>query len=127
MVPLMDCMFLLLTFFIYVATTMALQRGIPVELAHAASGESLAKETDPIQIYLRTSGELYVEEKTMTELELAVHLRAMVSRPRAPRPVVINAERGVLHERVVEILDLARQSGVRQVVLAVEPREAATP
>ncbi len=127
MVPLIDCMFLLLTFFIYVATAMVLQRGIPVDLAHASSGEPLQKDLEPIQIFIRSSGELFLEETPVTEAALISHLRALVrsgvsSDGRFTRPVVVSADKGVVHERVVEILDLSRQSGVTQVVLAVEPK-----
>lgn len=119
MVPLIDCMFLLLTFFIYIATAMVLQRGIPVDLAQASSGETLSRELKPIHIFIRNSGELFLEESRVTEGELASRLRTMVGQ----RPVVINADKGVLHQRVVDVLDLARHSGAKQVVLAVEPKE----
>lgn len=122
MVPLMDCMFLLLTFFIYIATTMALQRGIPVDLAQAASGETLSKEHQPIHLFIRSSGELYLEERPVSESELSGQLRRMTSGS-SRRPVVVNADKGVVHEVVVRMLDLARQSGVSQVILAVEPKE----
>lgn len=126
MVPLMDCMFLLLTFFIYIATTMALQRGIPVDLAEAASGEALSKEIKPIHVFIRNSGELYLEENRVTEGELFSRLRTFSAAPEgrgSSRPVVVNADRGVVYEKVVQILDLARESGITQVILAVEPKE----
>jgi biopolymer transport protein ExbD len=120
-------MFLLLTFFIYIATAMVLQRGIPVDLAHAASGEPLTKEVKPISVFVRSSGELYLEETLVTEADLSSRLRALATAEapkwsKSPRPVVVNADKGVLHEKVVEVLDLARESGVAQVILAVEPK-----
>ena len=126
MIPLIDCMFLLLTFFIYIATTMVLQRGIPVELAHAASGEPLQKELLPIHIFIRSSAAVYLEESPISEADLIRRLRVLTAQ-RAQRPVVLNAEKGVLHEKVVRILDLARQSGAKQVILAVEPGESYPP
>lgn len=131
MIPLIDCMFLLLTFFIYVATAMVLQRGIPVDLAHASSGEPLTREVKPIHVFIRSSGELYLEEVPVTEADLISRLRAFAasdtsSGSRSSRPVVVNADKGVLHEKVVEVLDLARESGMSEVILAVEPKEAAS-
>lgn len=132
MIPLIDCMFLLLTFFIYVATSMVLQRGIPVDLAHASSGEPLTKEVKPVHVFIRSSGELYLEERPVTRAELSSRLHAFAasdasSGSKSPRPVIVNADKGVLHERVVEALDLARESGISQVVLAVEPKETDSP
>ncbi len=128
MVPLIDCMFLLLTFFIYIATAMVLQRGIPVDLAHASSGETLRRELKSIQIFIRNSGEIFLGETRVTEGDLSSRLRtlvgsAAVSGSSPQRPVVINADKEVLHQRVVDVLDLARQSGAKQVVLAVEPKK----
>lgn len=120
MVPLIDCMFLLLTFFIYVATTMAVQRGIPLHLATASTGEAAGKEALPT-ISIDREGRLYLNKRPVTEERLRGELTALAG-SREPKPVVIQADRGVLHERVVAVLDLARQSGVPEVVFAVEPR-----
>lgn len=121
MVPLIDCMFLLLTFFIYVATTMALQRGIPIDLAQAHSGESLQRESEPIPVFIRRTGELYLKDAPVTEETLSQQLRVK-ARQGDPRSVVLHADEAVLHRRVVEILDLVRESGTPQVILAVEPK-----
>jgi biopolymer transport protein ExbD len=65
----------------------------------------------------------------VSESELRAHLRAFAAGEAqgkagvAPTRLVVNADKGVLHERVVEVLDLARESGVREVLLAVEPRQ----
>ena len=37
--------------------------------------------------------------------------------------VVINADNGVQHGRVVEIMDQARQTGVTKLSIAVKPKE----
>lgn len=119
MIPLIDCMFLLLTFFIYVATAAVSQAGIPLDLATASTGETIEKEPLPT-ISIDEKGLLYLNKTPVTEEYLRMELKKMALSTR-PKPVVIHADKKVLHEQVVGILDLARQSGVSQVVFAVEP------
>lgn len=120
MVPLIDCMFLLLTFFIYVATTMVVQRGIPMKLATATTGESSGKELFPT-VSIDREGRLYWNKFPVTEDRLRGELKKLAASS-STKPVVIHADKGVVHEWVVAILDLARQCGVPDVVFAVEPR-----
>lgn len=126
MVPLIDCMFLLLTFFIYIATTMVIQRGIPVKLATAETGESTQKDPTAIHVSIKPSGEIYLEADPVSDEMLAQRLRTL-ARGGDGRPVVLSADSGVFHRRVVEVLDAIRQSGVSQVIFAVEPRGTKTP
>jgi len=120
MVPLIDCMFLLLTFFIYVATTMVLQRGIPMKLATATTGESSGRESFPT-VSIDREGRLYLNNVPMAEEQLQGELQRLAASS-TPKPVVIHADKGVVHEQVVGILDLARRCGVPDVIFAVEPR-----
>lgn len=119
MVPLIDCMFLLLTFFIYVATTFVVQQGIPMDLATASTAEAAGKERFAT-VSIDRSGHLYLNEDPITQEQLRKELSAMAMAC-PPKPVVLQADKGVVHEQVVGVLDLARQCGVPQVVFAVEP------
>ena len=118
MVPLIDCMFLLLTFFIYVAATMAAQHGIPVNLATASTGETAGKE-EAATISIDQAGQWYLNKRPITEEQLRGELKRLASLA-LPKPVVIQADKEVVHSQVVEVLDLARQCGVPQVVFAVQ-------
>jgi len=122
MVPLIDCMFLLLTFFIYVATTMVIQRGIPLHLATATTGDSEGREPFPT-VSIDQEGRLYLNKVPITEERLREELRGLAASS-TPNPVIIHADKGVVHEQVVGVLDLARQCGVPDVIFAVEPRPA---
>ncbi len=125
MIPLIDCMFLLLTFFIYVATAAVSQAGIPLDLATASTGQAVGKELLPT-ISIDETGLLYLNKTPITEEQLKMELKKMAMTTH-PKPVVIRADKGVVHEQVVGILDLARQSGVSQVVFAVQPSDQRSP
>jgi biopolymer transport protein ExbD len=117
MVPLMDCVFLLMTFFIYIATQMVLERGIPVDLAHASSAEPLSNQQQPIHLFIRRDGMLFFDDRLVSVEELPLMLHG----GDAQKPVVVHADKGVLHEQVVQVLDAAREGKVSEVILAVEP------
>lgn len=121
MIPLMDCMFLLLCFFIYVTLTMVVQRGIFVDLARAKTGESV-KEQEKNSLYLTVNrlGELFMDKAPVSEAELGQKLRQFRQRHKNGA-VVINADKGATHEKVMRALDLVRQNGIAQVVFNVEP------
>ncbi len=121
MIPLMDCMFLLLCFFIYVTMSMVVQRGIFVDLAKAKTGE-LVKEQEENSLYLTVSrqGEFFIDKTPVTENGLPQRIRQFRQQHKSGA-VVINADKGTTHERVMRVLDLVRQNGVAQVVFNVEP------
>ncbi len=120
MIPLIDCMFLLLTFFIYVRMTMTLQKGIPVDLAAATTGEA-PKEERITHLSIDAGGRVYLDKRPVSEEELRAGLRSLALQA-APRPVLVQADKGVLHARVIEVVDWARQAGVPQVIFSVQAR-----
>ncbi len=121
MIPLMDCMFLLLCFFIYVTMSMVVQRGIFVDLAKAKTGESV-KEQEKNSLYLTVNrqGEFFIDKTPVTEGGFPLKIRQFRQQHKNGA-VIINADKGTTHERVMKALDLVRQNGVAQVVFNVEP------
>ena len=125
-VPLMDVMFLLLSFFIYVTMRMVMHGGIPVDLAAAKSAEPVTRDQRLAYLSVAADGRAFLDEQPMTDDELATALHQLKTRA-VPVTVVLNADRAVTHARVVQVLDLARQADVGQVVFAVESPAKASP
>ena len=125
-VPLMDVMFLLLSFFIYVTMRMVMHGGIPVDLAAAKSAEPVTRDQRLAYLSIAADGRAFLDEQPMTDDELATALHQLKTRA-VPVTVVLNADRAVTHARVVQVLDLARQADVGQVVFAVESPAKASP
>ncbi len=121
MIPLMDCMFLLLCFFIYVTMSMVVQRGIFVDLAKAETGESV-KEQEKKSLYLTVNrgGELFVDKEPVNKEDLPQRLRQF-RQEHKEGVVVLNADKGTTHEKVMGVLDFVRQNGIAEVVFTVEP------
>ena len=121
MVPLIDCMFLLLVFFIYSMLSMVLHRGIKIDLPEARTAP--VHKEDYLSISVTKSGEIYLEQAPVTIEELGGRLR----QSRAARPdlkVFIGGDREARYEQVIRVMDLVRQVGISQVALETKWKEA---
>ena len=117
--PLIDVMFLLLCFFIYVTMMMVVQKGIFVDLASAKSGTDMQEEKKLLTLSIDHSGQIYLDKELIEESRLKERLREY----KKEDPVlVINADKGVEHRRVIGLLDLVRQEGMSEIVFTVEPQ-----
>ena len=60
-VPLIDCMFLLLVFFVYSMMTMTQPRGVPVSLPHASTASTIREE--PLAVSITEAGEIFLDKE----------------------------------------------------------------
>jgi biopolymer transport protein ExbD len=73
-IPMVDVMFLLLVFYILSTIAMTTERGIPVSLPAAASGQTVAAEE--IVVSINAQGEVYLNQKRVELPELGAAMRA---------------------------------------------------
>jgi biopolymer transport protein ExbD len=118
-IPMIDTMFFLLVFFMVATLSMTMERGIPVNLPHAASAHDEIKQV--ITLTLTKEGKLYVDKvEVASPAEVALRLSSLVTAG-TDVSVVINADRAVEHGKVVDLMDGARQAGVSRIAVAVRP------
>ena len=114
MIPLMDCMFLLLCFFIYAMLSMSVNRGIAVELPFARSSHI---EKNPYHdISIARSGALFLDKRPVSLQELP----AMLARLKQKEPGVeirISGDKNSAYEMVVRVMDVVRGAGIQKVSL----------
>jgi biopolymer transport protein ExbD len=120
-IPMIDTIFFLLVFFMISTLSMARFTGVQVNLPKAASGSQPPTET--VVISLTKEEQLFFNKTQVSKDSLLQSLRAELAK-NPELLVVINADDGVQHGRVVEIMDDARQTGVSKLSIAVNPREA---
>ena len=119
-VPMIDTIFFLLVFFMIASLSMAQYRGVQVNLPKAATGSQPPAET--AMLTLTKEGALYLNKQAMERGALLEALRGQLS-AKPDLLVLINADDGVEHGRVVELLDKARQAGATRLSIAVKPKE----
>jgi biopolymer transport protein ExbD len=118
-IPMIDTMFFLLVFFMMAALSMTVQKGLPVNLPHAASAQDEVNE--PVTLTVMKNGELYFDkEKINSPAEAALRL-ATKDQAGGGVSVVINADRGVEYGKVIDLMDAVRQAGVSRIAVAVTP------
>lgn len=119
MIPLIDVTFQLLSFFIYVSLFMALQKGIPLKLPQADT--TVQEHSQALEVSLDARGEVFLEGEPVRLELLGEKLMAMAS-SRETQRVVLRGDRWVPYERVMEVLDRIRSSGLSKVSLEAQPR-----
>lgn len=113
MAPLIDCVLLLLVFFMLTASYV--NRGIPVELPSTRSSDPLEKG---VSITVDREGNIFLDG---SPIELNALREQLSNRTREDlEQVVLRADRGVAVGRVVEVIDIARELG-SEVSLVTEP------
>ena len=117
MVPLIDIIFLLLVFFIYVMLSMTINRGIEVQLPEAATAE-VQKENCAVLAIDKTRG-LTIDKKPVAWAQLIAVLDER-RRQSDEDMLLIRADRTVPYDLVFKALDSARAAGYRDVSLMAE-------
>jgi biopolymer transport protein ExbD len=119
-IPMIDTIFFLLVFFMISTLSMARFTGVQVNLPKATSGSQPPTET--IVISLTKDDQLFFNKNQMSGESLRQSLRAELTK-NPELLVVINADDGVQHGKVVELMDQARQTGATKLSIAVKPKE----
>ncbi len=120
-IPMIDTIFFLLVFFMISTLSMAQYRGMPVNLPKAASGQQAPAESAAITI--DKERRIFLNKEEVDRAALGDLLRQQLEQ-NADLLVVINADDGVEHGRVVEVMDIARGANVSRMAIAVKPKES---
>ena len=121
MVPLIDCMFLLLVFFIYSMLSMVLHRGIKVDLPQARTAP--VHQEDYLSIAITRNGDIYLDQTRVTLEQLGAQIRQR-KEVQPDLKVFIGGDREARYEQVIQIMDMVRQIGLSQVALETKWKEA---
>lgn len=120
-IPMIDTMFFLLVFFMVATLSMTLQRGIPVNLPHAATAQEELRQV--VTLTVTKEGKLLFDKEPIASVEDAAARLGRWKASGTDVSVVINADRSVEHGQVVELMDAVRQAGVTRIAIAVKPKE----
>ena len=112
MIPLMDCIFLLLIFFIYIMISMTLNRGIKVDLPSAVT--SAISREDYISITVDKKNRVYLNKKEVRIKDLLSEIEA-ISSGMPTKPILINGDKESDLGMAITILDLLRSRGIHEV------------
>lgn len=121
--PLIDCVFLLLIFFLVTSMIKRFERQIPVSLSDGTSSISVEASDDSYPIAVSRKGVMYGPDSpnhygVMKFRSLADpdgFLRAVIAERGAEAPVTVNVEKGTRFQEVIKVQDRLEILGFKQV------------
>ena len=114
-IPLVDVMLVLLIIFM-VTTAFTKDRELGLKLPQSKSGAAAPQRNRDLTIALTRAGALYADGQKVTQAQLPALMRARLKSDPAVK-VIIKGDGGVAYERVVKVMDSARQAGLTSVSL----------
>lgn len=116
-VPLIDVMFALLTFFIMSTLFLTRSQGLPVNLPKAATGQ--VERPAQVTVTINKSGQMFLDKQAISIEQLENGVRQKVQ-PQQQMMVVINADEGVSHGQVVAVMDKVRRVDGAKLAIATQ-------
>ena len=113
---LIDIVFLLLIYFL-LTTNFLVDEGIKIKLPQANASAPQTEEV--ITVYVDQEGRAYLENKEISEARLFERLREMIGN-KENELVVVRADRAVILNKAVKVMDLAKAAGAGRLCLATE-------
>ncbi len=114
MAPLIDCVFLLLIFFLVATTLKKHEPELPVDLPYSAVSIMAAKDSSSLVLGLDADGRRYVNGEIVSTESLHRILRER-SKLGSSQKVRIDADRNVVYQDLIEIVDLCQFYGLRRI------------
>ncbi len=117
-VPLIDVMFALLTFFIVSSLSLTRSQGLPVNLPTAVTAQQ--QESTEITVSIDAQGNINFNQQPIAIDALANQVRSSIGDNEAL--IIIKADAQVSHGQVVAVMDRLRQvKGVRLAIATEQP------
>ena len=130
-IPLIDVIFCILTFFILAAVGLTRQQAIDLDLPNASTGNPLppqgigsqALQRERLYVSVDAIGQVYIDQQPVT-LNLLYDVLLQHQQVSPDGLIVLYASRDARYEDVIQVLDLLRSVGGDRVALATLPGES---
>ena len=113
---LIDIVFLLLIYFL-LTTNFLVDEGIKIKLPQAKASAPQTEEV--ITVYVDDQGRSYLADREVQPTALFDRLREIIGNSK-DRLVVVRADRAVILNRAVKVMDIAKAAGAGRLCLATE-------
>ncbi|MBA7546928.1 Tol-Pal system protein TolR [subsurface metagenome] len=118
--PLIDVVFLLLIFFMLTTTFVNLENRIKVDLP---AGDFAATEpSENIIVTITENNTIYLNGKLIDPLKLTESVAEKI-KEEPEGTVVLEADKNVLHGKVIRVMDLLKKGGAERIAIATQPAE----
>ncbi|HEV8293672.1 MAG TPA: biopolymer transporter ExbD [Tepidisphaeraceae bacterium] len=115
----------LLVIFLLVHSSFVFPPGVAISLPET---ENLAGSTNAtVTIAVDQHGQIYFQNQLSTESILREKLAAEAAKARQPLTLVIQADRSITYETMINLGLIARRAGIKEALLAVRPSQVMSP
>jgi biopolymer transport protein ExbD len=123
-IPLIDVIFCILTFFILAALQLTRQQGINVDLPRAATGTVQTQAS--LLVYIDPAGQIYVDKQPVDRAQLFQIVRNY-HQQQPEGLLVLSASQTALYNDVIQVLDILRTVGGDRAALSTAPPPGGQP
>lgn len=117
--PMVDCVFLLLIFFM-ISTTFVETPGLTIKLPESTA-QTIAREPKELKVYLDKDGQIFHQDRPIS-LDQFKSLLREPGVDAGKTTFLLLADREARHGRVVMLMDLAQGAGLGKLAIATEQR-----
>ena len=115
--PMIDVVFLLLTFFVTTSIFSQWENEVTIQLPYADSADAPQRFRGEVIVNLGTDGVITVNQSVITISEL--HERCtFLAREFPGHPIVIRAHKETNYEHVMSVIDACRRGGIHNIAFA---------
>jgi len=80
-------------------------------------------QKEPIVVTINNRNEVFLNNRRKTLNDLKMELKSLIAFNKM-RPVIVRADKSVVFDRVVQILDVAKNAGVERLGIAIEEKSS---
>jgi biopolymer transport protein ExbD len=118
-VPMIDVIFAILTYFIMSTLTLSNFEGMPLNLPSAANSQTVSQQIKPVYLSITPEGRLFIDKQETSLDRIAEQVNQRKGQA-TTISVVLNADKVVPHGTVVGVMDqLRRVPGVKLAIATI--------
>jgi biopolymer transport protein ExbD len=111
--------FFLLVIFLLLNSSLVFTPGVPIQLPDGVNLPGAANRT--LVVAVDENGQFYFENQVISPERLKEKLQTAVSEARQPLTLVVQADKKVIHDKLMTLWLLARSAGIQEMIHAVRP------
>lgn len=126
LVPLMDVLFILITFFVIAFSMSRMETEVNISVPASESTDKALQDVGQIVVNVRADGTLVVSQQVLTEAELLekLHFIALANLKQA---IVVRGDKETPYDNIFRVLDNCRKAGLYHVSFAASQTPMAKP
>jgi len=84
-----------------------------------------ADQKEPIIVTINSRNEIFLNNRPKTLRDLRTELQSLIAFSKM-RPVIVRADKSVIFDRVVQVMDVAKNAGVERLGIAIEEKPSSS-